>query len=116
MRQMILVLATAGLLAGCGGGQATNNVTANEAVENVVEDTTNYQAEVLALNPRAREGVFMRAVRDAGLSCQSVTASERVDDRNGDPTWRATCDNRDPHLISITKDGTANIVSRTDAQ
>ncbi|QDX25599.1 hypothetical protein FPZ54_05925 [Sphingomonas suaedae] len=115
MRQMILVLATAGLLAGCGGGQTASNVTANQAVENTVEDTTNYQAEVLALNLRAREGVFLRAVRDAGLSCQSVTASERVEDRGGDPTWRATCDDRNPHLISITKDGTANIVSRTDA-
>lgn len=115
MRQVILVLATAGLLTGCGGGQVSNAVTANEAADNVVEDTTNYQAEVLALNLRAREGVFLRAVRDAGLSCQSVTASERVEDRGGDPTWRATCDNRNPHLISITKDGTANIVSRTDA-
>lgn len=114
MRKSCLALVTALIVAGCGGEPAvTDNVVENMAVENAA-DATNFQAEVIALEPRAREGVFLRAVRDAGLPCQSVTGSESVEPRDGNPTWRATCDGNRPHLISITRDGTANIISRTD--
>lgn len=105
----------AALLAACNdGAQPTAAGAANDTAGNE-SDVTNYQAEVVKLPVAAQEGVFLRAVRDAGLACQKVTKSERVEDRQGNPTWRATCDGDNPHLISITRDGTARIMSRTDA-
>ncbi len=104
------------LLAACdtGGEKAANEAAANAAAVNVA-DPTNYQAEVIALAPGQQNGVFLRAVRDAGLNCQEVTKTERFDPVQGNPAWRVTCDNRTPYLISITRDGTAKIISRNDA-
>lgn len=117
MRTIWLALPVMVALSACGGEPATNpdNAAGNEAIVNEV-DATNYQAEVMALPDPARQGVFLRAVRDAGLQCQNVTESERLDDREGDPAWRAICDGRTPHVISITRDGTAKIVSRSNAR
>jgi hypothetical protein len=69
---------------------------------------------VLALNDRQRNAVFIRAILDAGLKCEAVTASERIADMNGQPTWRAHCGPNDAHIISIAADGTATINSRSD--
>jgi hypothetical protein len=110
-----LLILAALATAACGGNAPTaTNATAEAPTANEVA-VANYQAEVIKLPVAAQEGVFLRAVRDAGLACQSVTKSERMEDRQGNPTWRATCDGNNPHLISITRDGTAKIVSRTDA-
>lgn len=115
MLKIGVVIAGALVLSACGGSgeKAANAAAANEAAANLA-DATNYQAEVLALPPAARDGVFLRAVRDAGLNCQEVTQTERFDPVNGNPTWRVYCD-KTPHIISITRDGTAKIISRTDA-
>jgi hypothetical protein len=116
MRKTYLAITGALMLAACGGGQqAANDAAANNVVENMA-DSTNYQAEVMALPPGQQNGVFLRAVRDAGFNCQEVTETERFDPVQGNPAWRVTCDNRTPHLISITRDGTAKIISRTDAK
>ena len=116
MRKFDGLMLAALALAGCNGDpQPAGNAADNGAVENAA-DATNYQAEVIALPLPARQGVFLRAVRDAGLTCQEVTESERRDDRQGNPTWRVICDRNSPHIISITRDGTAKIVSRTDAR
>ena len=116
MRKTLAALFAPILLAACGGGsQPAANMSDNSAVANEA-DATNYQAEVIALPLAARQGVFLRAVRDAGMSCQSVTESEKLADREGNPTWRATCDGNSPHIISITRDGTARILSRSDAR
>lgn len=115
MHKMGVAIAAALLLSACGGDEkAANETEANTAVANVV-DTTNYQAEVLALPPTARDGVFLRAVRDAGMNCQEVTQTERRDPIEGNPTWRIYC-GKTPHLITLTRDGTAKITSRTDAK
>lgn len=119
MTRNLGLLILSGILVGaCGGSPgsneaATNDAAVNEAIAN--EAATNYQAEVIALPLPARQGVFLRAVRDAGLTCQQVTESEKLADRDGNPTWRAICDGNNPHIITITRDGTAQIVSRSDA-
>ena len=115
MRKIGVVVAGALLLGACGGGQKAENVAAaaNAVGENAA-NATNVQAEVLALAPAARDGVFLRAVRDAGFNCQEVTQTERFDPVNGNPSWRIYC-GKTPHIISITRDGTAKIISRTDA-
>lgn len=115
MRNIGVAMTAALLLSACGGGEkATNQAAANEVVANIA-DTTNYQAEVLALPPAARDGVFLRAVRDAGFDCQEVKQTERREPVDGNPTWRIYC-GKTPHLITLTRDGTAKITSRTDAK
>lgn len=121
MRGMILVLGTALTLAACNHDEMRNQGEAMEdavenAASNVSEDNaTNYQAAVIALPREQRDIVFIRAISDAGLKCQSVTESTRLPDDKGTPVWRARCSNGGAHLISITKDGTANIITRADA-
>lgn len=112
MRKMGVAMTVALLLSACGGEKAANEAAANAAVANA-GDTTNYQAEVLALGPAQRDGVFLRAVRDAGMNCQEVRQTERIDPINNNPTWRIYC-GKTPHIISLSRDGTAKIISRTD--
>jgi hypothetical protein len=66
------------------------------------------------MSDRQRNVVFIRALLDAGIECQSVDSSERLPDQDGKPLWRANCSDKRSHMISITPDGTANIVTRTD--
>lgn len=127
-RRILLPMFAALALAGCQSQPAQDNKTAPppmptaepgnvEDVEaNVVgnEAEGNALAAVLGMSDRQRNVVFIRAILDAGLPCQSVTSSERLPDQDGRPLWRANCDGGTSHMISITPDGTANIVSRTD--
>lgn len=106
-------------LAGCGPTEPANTTVADNAdveanaVGNETE-TGNALAAVLGMSDRQRNVVFIRALMDAGIACQSVTESTRLPDQDGKPLWRATCSDKTAHMISITPEGTANIVSRTD--
>ncbi len=142
MRKAVLVpMLALTALAGCGGGaQPPANATgdaANTAVAadanaidaNAVEanatdaaagnaaanatDAANPVQRVLAMSERERNAVFIRAILDAGMKCEGVTKSERLPDKDGLPVWRAACGSDSAHVITITPDGTANIVSRT---
>ncbi|WP_188054555.1 MULTISPECIES: hypothetical protein [unclassified Sphingosinithalassobacter] len=118
MSKWIIAAGVAALaLAGCTEAPESDQTV--QPAEPVVEDggnlvATNVQAAMFEMGESERNVVFIRAIRDAGLQCQNVTASERVDDVQNLPTWRATCQDGTAHLISITVDGTANIISRTD--
>lgn len=107
-------------LAGCSPASEPANTVAldNADVEaNAVGNEAasgNAVAAVLNLSDRQRDVVFIRALLDAGIECQKVTSSERLPDQDGKPLWRANCSDKRAHMISITPDGTANIVSRTD--
>ena len=121
MRQLMIVPAFALLLAGCGGGApgaANESVVVNSDAEaNAIGNVSaeNVTAKVVAMSDRERNVVFVRALLDAGITCDGVTGSERQPDQDGKPMWRADC--KPPgasHLIMITPDGTAQIVSRSD--
>jgi hypothetical protein len=124
MTMRIVLPALAALaLAGCGPAGddrgATNQVASEpaNAEANAVGNAANGEnatAAVLAMNDRQRNVVFIRALMDAGIDCQAVTSSVRLPDQDGKPLWRANCSNKSAHMIGITPDGTANIVSRTD--
>jgi hypothetical protein len=129
MKPIILpVLAAAALLGACqpaADNQAsaeanvvapaeTNDAAEGNAVGNVAAGE-NVTAKVLAMNDRTRNVVFVRAILDAGLPCDGVESSVRLPDRDGKPLWRANCIGAGgSHMITITPDGIANIVSRTD--
>lgn len=114
MKHMLWIAGAAVALAGCQGGaeqepvaNASANATSNASGEDVGE-------RVAALSERERNVVFIRAILDANLPCQSVKTSQRLEDQDGRPLWRADCSGGGSHMISITPDGTANIVSRSD--
>ncbi len=119
MTKALFVLAALAL-AGCNS--APENKAA--AADNMAEDNAmaadngaaavNMTAAVLALPDRQRNIVFVRALMDAGFKCDGVTKSERLEDMDGKPLWRASCNDGTSHMITITPDGTANIVSRSD--
>lgn len=114
MRKTLFALTGAALLSACGGGNTTNEVTANQLAAENAADATNYQAEVMALSPQLRDGVFLRALRDAGFNCQEITEVEAREPVSGNPAWRVQCSGV-PHIVSISRDGTAKILSRSDA-
>ncbi|AJP72176.1 hypothetical protein [Sphingomonas hengshuiensis] len=127
MRKRLLLIAVAGLaVAACQPAADEKGSTPNVTVEpgnsddleaNAIgndAETGNVLATVLGMSDRQRNVVFIRAILDAGLPCQEVKASTRLPDQDGQPLWRADCDGGKSHMISITPDGTANIISRSD--
>ena len=86
---------------------------ANMAAANGAEPS-NALATVLAMPDKQRNIVFVRALLDADIKCDGVVGSKRMPDQEGKPVWLAECKNGSTHMISITPDGTANIMSRSD--
>jgi hypothetical protein len=119
MRAWVLLPLAVAMLSGCqqsgegGAANAAANASEAQAAGNA-QAGSNVAAAVVAMNDRQRNAVLIRALLDAGLPCQGVRESSRMPDQNGLPMWRATCTDGTNHMVAITPDGTANIVSRTD--
>ena len=110
MKQLLWLAGAALVLAGCqdaGEPDASANSASNATGEDIGQ-------RVAALSERERNVVFIRAILDAKLPCQAVKSSRRLEDQDGRPLWRADCSGGGSHMITITRDGTANIVSRSD--
>lgn len=97
-------------LAACSGHSGGSEGAGNNA-QAAADNVQDYGATVAALPPGQQGGVFLRAIRDAGLPCQDVVDMERLPDQNGQKVWRATCDGGVQHLIQIGKGGIANVTS-----
>jgi hypothetical protein len=111
MRTIFVTFALALLAAGCGGREPA---ATNAAADNAIEDAQNRLA---ALPEGQRNGVFIRAIRDAGQACQHVDSSERVGEYRGNPVWRAHCDEGGSSwTIVVTADGTAQIINDAEAR
>ena len=74
------------------------------------------QARLEALPEGQRNGVFIRAIRDAGQECQHVERSERAGDHEGLPLWRAWCEGERSYTIVITQSGIARVIADADAR
>ncbi|MFV0624484.1 hypothetical protein ACBY01_10800 [Sphingomonas sp. ac-8] len=110
MRLLPLIVPALALgLAACGGSKAPEPTAADNAA--TAQATQELDAKVAALSEGQRNGVFIRAIRDAGVSCQGVTASERAADAKA--TWTATCSDGSRHIIAFTPDGMAKVTSMT---
>ena len=115
MRLTMPLLAALALAACDPASEPAENQAVPENVAQNMADGTNATQAVLAMNDRQRNVVFVRALLDAGIECQSVKGSQRMPDQDGKPLWRADCTGGGgSHMITITPDGTANIVSRSD--
>ena len=107
MTRVPIIAALALPLAGCGPASepvATTNTTTPD----------DYVARVKALSPGQRDGVLLRAVRDAGRDCQQVTKSEAIPDVMGAPAWTATCDNGGIWVVALNPGGVATVTSAKD--
>lgn len=110
---VLAVMAAALPLAACG----TSTEPANNGAAAATANGTEMSADTLGSKVRAlptgqRQGVLFRAIRDAGPSgagCQSVTASEEAAPTNGNPTWKAVCDDTTQWTIVFTADQSASV-------
>lgn len=95
-------------LVGCGAAtEQPANTTA------VVPD--DYAVKVAALPSGQRDGVLLRAIRDAGRDCQQVAKSQRIDPVSGAPAWAATCDDGGVWVVALNPGGIATVTSASDA-
>lgn len=85
-----------------------NNKSDISATDNLIP---NYTKKILSLPENQRNAVFFRAIWDAGLPCQSITRSEKLEADAQAPMWRASCEDGAQHLIQVTPRGTVNIVN-----
>lgn len=112
MRTMA-VLATALLAVAC---KPAEKAEAPLALQNEAS-AVNYPTEVAAMPKQARDAVFFRAIRDAGLPCQKIIGSDPMPAASGaaspSVTWRAQCEDKAYHLIQIQPNGSAVVTSRT---
>lgn len=121
-KRIVIAALGALVLSACDRGVApapepTGNAAAdNAALLNNAAEPINYRQRVIEMTDNERNGVFLRAVRDAGFNCQGVQHSLRMPDSNGEPVWRAECTNGPMHLVTISPDGIARITSRTDTR
>ncbi|MGN6279301.1 MAG: hypothetical protein ACTHM8_11340 [Sphingomonas sp.] len=106
-RPVITLLALAALATACHAPQksatgSTDNSTAAAADA--------FAAKITALPQAQRDGVFMRAITDAGFSCQKIAQSAAHGAIQGRPAWAITCDHDNQFVALATADGTLQIV------
>lgn len=109
MRFLPVTILASLALASCGSPDTAEKAAPKNEAANA--SGVDYPSAVAALPPGQRNGVFLRAVRDAGLSCQEIASSEKM---GADGGWKVQCDSGDAHLISIGHDGQATVTSRSD--
>ena len=94
------------LMAGCNKQEPTAPAT---------EASTSYEAQLQAMPEGQRNGVFIRAIRDAELACQHVERSTAQAPQNGMPVWQATCSDGSVWTIVIGPTGVAQILNPNEA-
>ncbi len=104
MRKSIEPLIALAALAGCGPPQRDQQTATPQPPAGVT-------LKVMGMNEKERNIVFIRALLYSDLACDGVTKSERIADMQGVPYWKAYCKNGSSHLVTVTSDGTATIMS-----
>lgn len=100
-----ILFASVLMLAACQGSPP--------APENVAEEAggaLNTQNQIADLADGERNGVFIRAIRDAGQDCQFVESSEPAGSYQDFPMWHARCDNGRTYTIVIANGGEAQVI------
>jgi hypothetical protein len=74
------------------------------------------QNRLTAMPEAERDGVFIRAIRDANQDCQHVDSSEASGSHQGFPVWTAHCSGGGTYTIVITNDGGATVINAAEAR
>ena len=101
---ILAALATMSSACGRNANPAPNATEAPATPENVID-------RIEALSDGQRNGVFIRAIRDAGLECQHVDWSTRSGTYEGMPVWTAACSRNQVWIIVVRADGTAQVLN-----
>lgn len=102
--RVAVVLLVMGALSGCGEGTPTPQASPSAT------PPSEFQARVVAMADGARNGVFIRAIRDSGMECQGVTeSSRRADSATGEPVYVAKCTSGATYSIVLARDSTAKV-------
>ena len=89
---------------------AACNAPTADPQANVAAPANAYAARIAALPVGQRNGVLIRALRDADRDCQQVTESSVAGEIEGKPAWAATCDGRTQWVVAFGGDGVATII------
>lgn len=84
------------------------------AAANTGAADTNVIDQVAALPEGQRDAMLLRAIRDAGQSCQGVTESVRAGEGRGGLAWLATCTDQSQWVIVLARNGTATVTNARD--
>src|ERR1043166_5012217 len=105
------------VLAACGDNGPLRNETANQAAAaNQAVSAQATGARIAALPEPAREAVFYRAIHDAGMDCQDVTASAPGGLYHGLPVWNATCRGGGHWTLVIGNDEMVQVLNANEAR
>ena len=112
MRTLVAAASAAILigLAGCGGEPA------QEAETNITVPEGDTVQRLRDMPEGQRNGVFIRAIRDAGRDCQHVDASSEFGEVNGSPAWTARCEDGTQWVVMIGRDGIATVANRAELE
>lgn len=103
------VVAPLAMLAACGGTPGGNTAAATTNITGAQGDTAD---AVEKLPEGQRTAVLLRAIRDAGQQCQTVTETVKVSTAGQPPAWQATCDTGKQWIVAIDAAGTATVTDR----
>jgi hypothetical protein len=107
MKNLPLIAAFACAVAGCGGAEAPANKATGE------ED---FQARILAMPEGQRNGVFVRAIRDARQTCQRVDSSAPAASVRGRPVWTAVCQGGESYTLVILPGGNVQVLNDAESR
>ena len=87
---------------------------AEEAPGPAPASISEYKQRIDGLTDPQRNGVFLRAVRDAGAGCQDVIGSAYHGIEFSMPSWVARCENGTDWMIMLDKGGRAHVARREE--
>ena len=123
MRTQLIGTGILGLaLSACGGGagngaEGANGTTlTNNVAASAEAGGSDAQNRVKSLPEEQRNGVMIRAIRDANLACQQVTESSLSQASSKVPVYLATCEDGAVYAVAIADDGSATVQPVTPAR
>lgn len=86
------------------------------AAEPPAASVSDIDAQIAALSEGARNGVFIRAIRDAEQDCQGVETSQVIGDVSGRRAWMARCNGGGEWVIVPSPAGGAQVFNLDEAR
>ncbi len=120
-KRLIGTGALVAMLGACGGGgggaEGANGTTlTNNVAATAQSGGSDAQNRIKSLPDAQRNGVMIRAIRDANLACQQVTESSLSQAPSMVPVYLATCEDGAVYAVAIADDGSATVQPVTPAR